>query len=193
MNIKEKLDALQNVQDYEVEVKDKLEEIIKDTYDDHCHSVEDIVINDTAIEVTYMYYCRGESDTDYVTIPREWLDDGFDYKTAYEEVLRNAEELRKKAELEEKYEVVESLNSTDEYCVFLKHDSSRVMESLYSAIRNALAHGSFLMKKRRGTNMYFFANYDGYLKAVIQLKEETLLNWISLFQSNPEDVKRSID
>ena len=98
-----------------------------------------------------------------------------------------------KAELEEKYEVVESLNSTDEYCVFLKHDSSRVMESLYSAIRNALAHGSFLMKKRRGTNMYFFANYDGYLKAVIQLKEETLLNWISLFQSNPEDVKRSID
>ena len=67
------------------------------------------------------------------------------------------------------------------------------MESLYSAIRNALAHGSFLMKKRRGTNMYFFANYDGYLKAVIQLKEETLLNWISLFQSNPEDVKKSID
>ena len=58
----------------------------------------------------------------------------------------------------QKYEVVESLNSTDEYCVFLKHDSSRVMESLYSAIRNALAHGSFLMKKRRGTNMYFFAN-----------------------------------
>ena len=32
-----------------------------------------------------------------------------------------------KAELEEKYEVVESLNSTDEYCVFLKHDSTRVM------------------------------------------------------------------
>ena len=119
MNIKEKLDALQNVQDYEVEVKDKLEEIIKDTYDDHCRSVEDIVINDTAIEVTYMYYCRGESDTDYVTIPREWLDDGFDYKTAYEEVLRNAEELRKKAELEEKKRE-EKRKAEEEYQQFLK-------------------------------------------------------------------------
>lgn len=39
----------------------------------------------------------------------------------------------------------------------------------------------------------YAATFNGYLKAVIQLKEETLLNWISLFQSNPEDVKRSID
>ena len=78
-----------------------------------------------------------------------------------------------------------------EYSVFLKHDSNRVMESLYSAIRNALAHGSFLMKKRKEINMYFFANYDGYLKAMIQLREGTLLNWIDIFNSNPDEVRNA--
>ena len=148
----------------------------------------------------YLFHCPVDGTSARATTFEQQGWKGTLFSTLKREMLARASASLKsnyypctKAELEEKYVVVESLNSTDEYCVFLKHDSNRVMESLYSAIRNALAHGSFLMKKRRGTNMYFFANYDGYLKAVIQLKEETLLNWISLFQSNPEDVKRSID
>ena len=140
----------------------------------------------------YLFHCPGDGTSVRATTFEQQGWKGTLFSTLKREMLARASSLKSnyypctKTELEEKYEVVESLNSTDEYCVFLKHDSSRVMESLYSAIRNALAHGSFLMKKRRGTNMYFFANYDGYLKAVIQLKEETLLNWISLFR------KRSI-
>lgn len=102
MTIQEKLDALQNVQDYEVEVKNKLEEIIKCTYDSHCYLVDDFIIGDEYIEVTYNYTCRGYSDTDYVSIPRKWLDEGFDYKAAYEEMKRKAEEQCKKEEAEEK-------------------------------------------------------------------------------------------
>lgn len=101
MTIQEKLDALKNVQDYEVEVKNKLNEIIKRTYDDHCYLVDDFIVGDEFIDVTYSYSCRGCCDTDYATIPRKWLDDGFDYKTAFEEERRKAEEKRKQEELEE--------------------------------------------------------------------------------------------
>ena len=89
----------------------------------------------------------------------------------------------KKDELEKKFDEIEKLKATDEYCVFLKHDELRVMESLYSAIRNSLAHGSFVIRGR--TKMYYFANYDGYLKAIINLREETLLNWIAAFDNPP--------
>lgn len=54
------------------------------------------------------------------------------------------------------------------------------MDSLYGAIRNALAHGSFSCKKSKNDIFYFFVNYDGYQKAEIQLAETTLLNWINL-------------
>lgn len=101
MTIQEKLDALKNVQDYEAEVKSKLEEVIVNTYDYHCCSIEDFTVGSRLIGVTYRYTCRGCNDTDYVCIPREWLDDGFDYKAAFEEECRKAEEKRKQEELEE--------------------------------------------------------------------------------------------
>lgn len=96
MTVQEKLDALKNVQDYEVEVKNKLEEIIVNTYDYHCYLIEDFIVGSKFIDVTYRYTCRGYSDINYVCIPREWLDNGFDYKTAFEEQFRKAEEWKQK-------------------------------------------------------------------------------------------------
>ncbi len=102
MTVKEKLDAIKNVEDYEVEISNKLEKIIEDTYDSHITCVNDFIVGDEYIEVTYDYTCRGYGDTDYVSIPRKWLDEGFDYKAAYEEMKRKAEEQRKKEEAEKK-------------------------------------------------------------------------------------------
>lgn len=41
---------------------------------------------------------------------------------------------------------MDSVTPTDEYCVFLLHEKRKVFESLFKAIRNALAHGSFNVK-----------------------------------------------
>lgn len=119
MTIQEKLDALKNVQDYEVEVKNKLEEIIKCTYDSHCYFIDDFSIGDEYIEVTYNYTCRGYSDTDYISIPRKWLDEGFDYKAAYEKLKKEREEEQKRIALEEKKKA-EAKKAKEEYKQYLK-------------------------------------------------------------------------
>lgn len=91
----------------------------------------------------------------------------------------------KKEELEKRFQQMEKLDTSKEFCVFLKHDEKRVMDSLYSAIRNALAHGGFTRKKENKKYIYFFANYDTYLKAQIRLHEETLLNWVKIVKNGP--------
>ena len=63
-------------------------------------------------------------------------------------------------ELSSAFERVKSIAPTDEYCVFLKYDEKTVMQSLYSAIRNAFAHGSFSVKTYSGVRIYFFANFS---------------------------------
>ena len=90
----------------------------------------------------------------------------------------------KKEELVDKFAVVETVSPTDEYCVFLKTDEKSVMQSLFSAIRNALAHGSFYAKKYGKTQIYFFSNYKDYLKAEIILQEATLIKWIDIIKGN---------
>ncbi len=92
-----------------------------------------------------------------------------------------------KEELEEKLKTANNFEISKEYCVFLKHDEKTIMQSLYSAIRNAIAHGSFTFRKVDKKRMYYFENYDGYLKAEIRLYEETLLNWINLIESGFKD------
>lgn len=89
----------------------------------------------------------------------------------------------KKAELQEHFEKVKTVSPVNEYCVFLEHDCKTVMQSLFSAIRNAFAHGSFGVQSFSGIRIYFFANYDNYLKAEIILQENTLLKWIKIVKS----------
>ena len=88
-----------------------------------------------------------------------------------------------KADLPDNYRKVEAVHPPDEYCVFFKTDESSIMQSLYSAIRNAFAHGSFLVKNYDGVRIYFLSNYHDYLKAEIVLHEETLLKWINCIQN----------
>ena len=60
------------------------------------------------------------------------------------------------------------------------------MQSLFSAIRNAFAHGRFSIREYQHNGdrvkMYFFSNFNKYLKAEIVLQESTLLEWIQIIK-----------
>ena len=102
MTIKEKIEAIKAVQDYTFEIEGKLERIIKETFDYHCDSIDSFTVGDDELEVRYWYSCRGEHGNGGASVPIEWLDDGFDYVSAYEEMKRKSEEKRKKEEKREK-------------------------------------------------------------------------------------------
>ena len=53
----------------------------------------------------------------------------------------------KKDELEACFNSVSTITPVNEYCVFLKNEENTVMQSLFSAIRNAFAHGSFSVRE----------------------------------------------
>lgn len=93
----------------------------------------------------------------------------------------------KKEELSASFELCDVLGYPDEYCVFLKSDEKSVVRSMFSAIRNALAHGSFNVNSYKGTRVYFFSNYKDYEKARIVLHETTLLSWISIITAGRID------
>lgn len=88
----------------------------------------------------------------------------------------------KKEELPSNFKKCEAITYPYEYCVFLKTDEKKVISSLFSAIRNALAHGSFNVKRYEKTRIYYFSNYKGYEKARIVLYEDTLLSWIDIIE-----------
>ena len=104
MTNRKKIEALKRVQDYQFQITELLERIIKDTSDYYCSRVDSFTIDNKNIYVNYWWWCRGESGRNEKTIPIEWLDEGFDYKTAYREKLEReqAAERRKAAE-EAKY------------------------------------------------------------------------------------------
>lgn len=119
MTIRDKIEALKKVQDYKVEIAKLLEEIICNTSDYHCRGVNDFTINDDTIEVNYWWTCRGETEGDEVTIPIEWLNEGFDYKTAYQiYLLREQEKERKRIEEAERRE--KKRKEKEEYENYLK-------------------------------------------------------------------------
>ena len=96
----------------------------------------------------------------------------------------------KKSELNNAYSSIEGVSPPDEYCVFLKNDERRVMHSLFAAIRNSFAHGSYNVKSYSGIRIYFLINFKNYKKAQIVLQEDTLLRWIETVSSGYETLKR---
>ena len=102
MKMRDKIEAVMRVQPYRDEIISKLEEIIKNTYDYFLSDVRDFTIADGIITADYNYACRGEYDMASAGVPVEWLDEGFDYESAYREQVRKAEEKRREAELEQK-------------------------------------------------------------------------------------------
>lgn len=91
----------------------------------------------------------------------------------------------KKAEIEGNIDEVRSKNP-EQYCVFLSTHVG-TLASLFKAIRNSLAHGSFSVKGKGKSRKYYFYNYDKYLKAEIVLKEEKLLSWIDIVKLGPKN------
>lgn len=126
MKNREKIAELKKVQGYREEISDLLEEIIQRTYDYNIDSINNFTIADNSIDVDYWYTCRGEHGGDNAVIPIEWLDEGFDFKAAYEEELRKAELVRireqekEKKRLEEERKKREELKKTREYQKYLE-------------------------------------------------------------------------
>lgn len=102
MTNKEKLVALKKVQGYHEEISDLLVEIITNTYDYTCDRILDLNICADSIFVFYEWRSRGEYGREDISIPIEWLNEGFDYEKAYKEMLRQEELARIREEEKEK-------------------------------------------------------------------------------------------
>lgn len=84
-------------------------------------------------------------------------------------------------------------NIPEEYAIHTKSRDGKT-ESLYYAIRCALAHGSFDIHKHKGVRYYYLENRDkNIVKAKIVIKEESLLKLIELVENrgNQHEHKRS--
>ena len=117
MTTRQKIEAIRNVQEYEVEIQDKLETIIKSTSDSLCYSLQQITIGDKVINVEYLRGLSG--DLCDVDIPIEWLDDGFDYVAAYRDKAFREREERLKKEAEAKA-LAKLAAENEEYKTFLR-------------------------------------------------------------------------
>ncbi len=133
-------------------------------------------VPDTSIRGKTFRYYGIEKSPAYSKLKKAMLDSASDS-------LRSNYKPCKKNELGAAFSLMESVLPPDEYCVFLKHEEKNVLPSLFSAIRNAFAHGSFRVKSYSGKRIYYLSNFDGYLKAEIVLQEQTLLNWIDCIQN----------
>lgn len=88
-----------------------------------------------------------------------------------------------KNELADNFKKCERITYPDEYCVFLKTNENSVISSLFSAIRNSFAHGSFNVRSYKNTRIYYLSNFKNYEKARIVLYEKTLISWIDIIQN----------
>lgn len=96
MKNREMLMELKKVEPMFDKLIDVAHEIVESTFDSQCCSIEDLIVGDKTVEVLYEYRCRGEYGHDYVYVPIEWFDEGFDYEAAYKEMKRKAAEKEKK-------------------------------------------------------------------------------------------------
>lgn len=73
----------------------------------------------------------------------------------------------------------------DKEYVFCNNSKGKT-KAVFSAIRNALAHGDFKQFTKSKKNYYFFRNiYRGQVNAIIFISEKTLLSWYKLFMEYP--------
>lgn len=85
-------------------------------------------------------------------------------------------------EIKANLESVENISYPDEYCVYLKNSKSGIIQSMFSAIRNSFAHGSFNVRSYSHTRIFYLSNYKDYEKARMILHEKTLLRWIEIIK-----------
>lgn len=78
-------------------------------------------------------------------------------------------------------------DSNFEMIVIAERSDMSLTSSIFYYIRNALAHGSFMVN---GDIYSFESSKDGTTKAAIRLREETLLKWIKDVSLSPEKLKK---
>ncbi|MCC8111676.1 MAG: hypothetical protein LIO74_08830 [Ruminococcus sp.] len=77
-----------------------------------------------------------------------------------------------------------------ELICFNENTNIGVTRSVFYAIRNALAHGSFSVNNNNGKSVYYFqSERNGEIRSQIRLKESTLLQWIKFFNMPVNDVR----
>jgi hypothetical protein len=119
MTNREMLSEMKKVEPLVEHIESVAIDIIKDTFDYYIRYVEDISVLDTHVVVYYEYSCRDCYDHDSIKIPIEWFDEGFDYKSAYRELLHKAEEKRIAEEAEKKKKEKE-LQKKKDYNIYLE-------------------------------------------------------------------------
>ena len=90
MTMLEKIEELRKVQGFQDELIDRLEIIIRGTSDPDCQTVCGTEIIGDEIIAKYLQNWCGEIEYDSERIPIKWLEEGFDYKAAYEKQKRKA-------------------------------------------------------------------------------------------------------
>ncbi len=74
--------------------------------------------------------------------------------------------------------------------IILANPTKGEVDGVFRSIRNALAHGSFRIQKKRGNDFfYFFENRNPKTKNIksrIVLKSNTLLEWIKEVEKGPK-------
>lgn len=67
-----------------------------------------------------------------------------------------------------------------EYMVFVNNSQMGKCKSIFYMIRNSFAHGSFNIKKNNNENYYYLeSSKSNSIKAIMCLKEKTLIKWIN--------------
>ena len=80
---------------------------------------------------------------------------------------------------------IANINKKEQYIVC--NDGNGKTKSIFYAIRNSFAHGSFEIYNQEHKIYYLLKNVDkGILKAQINVEEDTLIKWMNLFNTNPE-------
>ena len=90
MTMLEKIEAVRQVQDYVDDIKDKLEIVIRHTFDPECFEVTGFKVDDGTVYARYIYsFCSGGGlASSNVDVPVAWLSEGFDYRSAYEKMTK---------------------------------------------------------------------------------------------------------
>lgn len=130
--------------------------------------------NNNDIKVFKDYGFKGQSS--FAKLKKDFLNSSINLKENYYP--------SKKSELDHFFSKIKNFDSEKEFTIFLKSDEKTVIQSLFSAIRNSIAHNTFYSSKTKMEVYYYFENNKDYKKAAIYLLEKTLLNWIDIIVNN---------
>ena len=126
MRNREMLEEIKRVEPIRSKMRELADKIVADTFDYFLECTTDLIVLEDKVEVHYDYCCRGEWGREIVYVPIEWFDDGFDYKAAYQDMLKKQEAAKRRAEAARKKKEeaakkkAEARKAEKEYKTYLK-------------------------------------------------------------------------